>query len=259
MGFDTLQVQVRSKKIYEDLQKLKFVQNRIEDCFSKFGLNIHHNWVRKTILNAKVKSWNRSSKGYTCTQSPLSENCKKGICVKKKYGVLAGSKGSYPVLTYLKKIDLDPEPEYEFDVTKPDGIGTATVHCKNVEHLNDQRKRRNSISKAAGFLPPLIKNDEEQIVMDSLYQTQKVVQPPVGTSPKEKLHDVIHAKINGPKATSDAAFKTGSVLIEDDYAFFKFDKFYDKLKAKNWKYSEDKTGRMTVSYTHLTLPTNREV
>jgi hypothetical protein len=46
--------------------------------------------------------------------------------------------------------------------------------------------------------------------MDALYATQKVVLPPVGTSPKEKLHDVIHAKINGPKATSDAAFKTGS-------------------------------------------------
>ena len=138
----------------------------------------------------------------------------------------------------------DPEPEYEFDVTKPDGISTATVHCKTVEHLNDQRKRRNAISKAAGFFPPLIKGEEEQVVMDALYTTQKVVLPPVGTSPKEKLHDVLHAKINGPKATSDAAFKTGSVLIEGDYAYFKFEKFYDKLKAKNWKYSEDKTGRM---------------
>ena len=26
-----------------------------------------------------------------------------------------------------------------------------TVHCKNVEHVNDQRKRRNAISKYAGF------------------------------------------------------------------------------------------------------------
>ena len=66
----------------------------------------------------------------------------------------------------------------------------------------------------------------------------------MAASPKEKLHDVLHAKINGPKATNDAAFKTGSVLIEGDYAFFKFDKFFDKLKSKNWKHSEDKTGRM---------------
>ena len=34
------------------------------------------------------------------------------------------------------------------------------------------------------------------------------------------------------RATSDAAFKTGSVLIENDFAFFKFDKFFDKLKSK---------------------------
>ena len=56
----------------------------------------------------------------------------------------------------------------------------------------------------------------------------------IGTSPKEKLHDVLHTKINGPKATTDAAFKTGSVLIEEGYAYFKFDKFFDRLKAKDW-------------------------
>ena len=163
--------------------------------------------------------------------------------------MLAGSKGAYPVLTNLRKIEIFEEPEYEFDVTKPDGIGTATVHCRSIEHLNDQRKRRNAIAKAAGFLPPLIKGDQEQTVMDALYSTQKTVQPPIGTSPKEKLHDVLHAKINGPKATNDAAFKTGSVLIEGDYAFFKFDKFFERLKAKDWKYKEEKTGRiMELAY-----------
>ena len=232
---------------YHVMVKMKYGddwEQRVKNAPVKYFSGQHANAWSDQKLKAKVKSWNKSTKGYTCTQSPLSEFCKKGICVKKKFGVLSGSKGSYPVLTNLRKIDLDPEPEYEFDVTKPDGIGTATVHCKTIEHLNDQRKRRNAISKAAGFLPPLIKGDAEQTVMDALYATQKTVQPPVGTSPKEKLHDVLHAKINGAKATSDAAFKTGSVLIEGDYAYFKFDKFYDKLKAKNWKYNEDKTGRM---------------
>ena len=237
---------------YHVFMKMKFTDNwqqKVKNAPVKYFSGDHANAWDDKVLNAKVKSWNRSTKGYTCTQSPISDYCKKGICVKKKYGVLAGSKGSYPVLTNLKKIDLDPEPEYEFDVTKPDGIGTATVHCRSVEHLNDQRKRRNSISKAAGFLPPLIKGDQEQAVMDTLYATQKIVHPPIGTSPKEKLHDVLHAKINGPRATSDAAFKTGSVLIENDYAYFKFDKFFDKLRSKNWKYTEDKTGRiMQVTY-----------
>ena len=144
----------------------------------------------------------------------------------------------------LKKIDLDPEPEFEFDVIKSDGIGTATVHCRSVEHVNDQRKRRNAIAKAAGFPPPIIKGDEDQMVLDALWKTQTIINPPIGTTSREKLHDVLHAKINGPKAMNDAGFKTGTVLIEEGFAFFKFDKFYDKLKSKNWKYSEDKTGTM---------------
>ena len=80
--------------------------------------------------------------------------------------------------------------------------------------------------------------------MFELYKTQKKVQPPIGTSPREKLHDVLHAKINGPRATNDAAFKSGSVFIEGEYAFFKFEKLYDRLKAKDWKYKEEKTGRI---------------
>ena len=118
------------------------------------------------------------------------------------------------------------------------------MHCKTIEHVTDQRKRRNSIAKAAGFPPPIIKAPEDQTVLETLFKTQKVINPPVGTSPREKLHDVLHAKINGPKAMNDASFKSGTVLIEDGYAYFKFDKFYDKLRSKNWKHGEDKTGVM---------------
>ena len=232
---------------YHVFVKMKYPdswEQKVKNAPVKFFEELHANAWDDKKLNAKVKSWKRSEKGYTCNESPISDFCKKGICVKKKFGVLAGSKGAYPVLTNLRKIEIFEEPEYEFDVTKPDGIGTATVHCKSIEHLNDQRKRRNAIAKAAGFPPPLIKGDEEQVVLEALYATQKIVQPPIGTSPKEKLHDVLHAKINGPRATNDAAFKTGSVLVEDDYAFFKFDKFFERLKAKDWKYKEEKTGRI---------------
>ena len=233
---------------YHVLVKMKYPDNwqqKIKNAPVKFFEERHANaWDDKT-LNAKLRSWSKSEKGYTCTQDPINAFCTKGICVKQKFGVLSGSKGSYPVITNLRKIDLDPEPEYEFDVTAPDGIGTTTVHCKSIEHLNDQRKRRNSIAKAAGFPPPIIKGQEDQIILESLYKTQKVVHPPIGTSPKEKLHDVLHAKITGPKAMNDASFKSGTVFIEDEtYAYFKWDKFYDRLKSKNWKYNEDKTGAM---------------
>jgi len=232
---------------YHVFVKMKYPdtwKQKVKNAPVKYFEAQHANGWDDKLLNAKVRSWNRSEKGFTCTKEPISLHCKKGICVKKKFGVLAGSKGNYPILTNLKKIDLDPEPEYEFDVIKPDGVSTATVHCRSVEHVNDQRKRRNSIAKAAGFAPPLIQGDKDQIVLDALWKTEKIVNPPIGTTPKEKLHDVLHAKINGPKAMNDAGFKTGTVLIEEGFAFFKFDKFYDKLKSKNWKYIEDKTGVM---------------
>ena len=45
------------------------------------GANTHA-WD-KNKLKAKLKSWRDTYKGYTCTQSPISDYCKKGICVKK--------------------------------------------------------------------------------------------------------------------------------------------------------------------------------
>ena len=232
---------------YHVFVKMKYGDNwqqRVMNAPVKYFEPVHANAWDKQTLTAKVRSWSKSEKGYTCTQSPISDYCKKGICVKKKFGILAGSKGSYPVLANLRKIDIQPDPEYEFDVTKPDGIGKASVYCKSIEHLTDQRKRRNSIAIAAGFPPPIVKGDEDQMILTALFETQTVINPPIGTSPKEKLHDVIHAKINGPKAMNDAAFKSGTVLIEEGFAYFRFEKFYDKLKSKNWKYSEDKTGVM---------------
>ena len=52
---------------------------------------------------------------------------------------------------------LDRETEESRPLIVPDGEDVRTVHCKNVEHVNDQRKRRNAISKYAGFPPPMIK------------------------------------------------------------------------------------------------------
>ena len=47
--------QFQANIVYEELQKLKTVQGNIVDYFSRFGIKMHHSWVRKTILNSKVK------------------------------------------------------------------------------------------------------------------------------------------------------------------------------------------------------------
>ena len=47
--------QFQANIVYEELQKLKIVQKKIVDYFARFGLKIQQSWVRKTILNSKVR------------------------------------------------------------------------------------------------------------------------------------------------------------------------------------------------------------
>ena len=83
----------------------------------------------KNKLKAKLKSWRDTYKGYTCTQSPISDYCKKGICVKRKFGVLCGSKGSYPILTNLVKIDLDGN-KIIAELSNADLLGSKAIRLK---------------------------------------------------------------------------------------------------------------------------------
>ena len=200
----------------------------------------------KQKLTQKIRSWKQQYKGYTCNQDPIARHCMRGLCVKRPFGVASDYQDAYPLCGNLEKVDLEPEPEYNFDVTLTDGQSVRSVHCKTIEHLTDQRKRRNSIAKYAGFVPHLQKGVDDQKVLDALFKTQKVMPPPVGTTPREKLHDNLYQKITGPEAKNDASFKSGTTLIQEGYAYFKFDMFYKKLKNRGWRYPEDKTGSMML-------------
>ena len=87
---------------YHVFVKMKYPDNweqKVKNAPVKYFAREHANAWDDNKLKQKTRSWNRSEKGYTCNQSPISDFCKKGICVKKKFGILAGSKGQYPVLT----------------------------------------------------------------------------------------------------------------------------------------------------------------
>ena len=47
--------QFQANIVYEELQKLKSVQKKIVDYFAGLGLKIQQSWVRKIILNSKVR------------------------------------------------------------------------------------------------------------------------------------------------------------------------------------------------------------
>ena len=50
------------------------------------------------------------------------------------------------------------------------------------------------------------------------------------------------------QAVSDTSFRNGSTLIDDGYAYFVLEPFFNHLKNKEWKIKLTKTGRMMEDF-----------
>ena len=188
----------------------------------------------------KLKSWSRNIKGYTCNEDPIHAVCLKAECRGRKFGYLSDKRKSFPALTGLQKITY-PEPEYTFNVTLEDGQTTKEVRAKNIKQIIELDNIRAIIGATADKVPPKIKQDEFQDILDNLFPPKMITSPPKGTTPDELLHQYVLQYLNGPKAETHAAFKTGAVLIENNEAFFGYSDFFNSLKNKEWKYSRGKT------------------
>jgi len=188
----------------------------------------------------KLKSWARDTKGHTCNEDPIQPVCMKAECRNRKFGYLSDKKRVFPALTGLQKITY-PEPEYTFNVTLDDGQTTKEVRAKNIKQIIELDNIRAIIGAAADKVPPKIKQNEFQDILDNLFPPKITTAPPKGTTPDELLEQYVLQYLNGPKAETHAAFKTGAVLIENTEAFFSYTDFFNSLKNKEWKYNRGKT------------------
>jgi len=236
---------VFAKKRYQDKW-----EEMVVDAPKKYFLKdsnglVVDDWSEKKVRD-KIRSWKKdSTKGYTCTQEPISNFCMKSECVKRKYGFLSDRKVLFPKLSSLVKIKY-PEPEYTFNVELPNGE-SRSVKAKNIKQILLQEEIRSIIAAAANFVPPKVKSNDFQEVMDSLFPPIDELSPPKGTTPDEQLEEYLKEYVNGPQAKSNASFKTGSVLIEGEYAYFKYQGFYKFLKVKDWKEDKSRTAEKIIS------------
>jgi len=188
----------------------------------------------------KLKSWSRNIKGYTCNEDPIHAVCLKAECRNRRFGFLSYNKKSFPALTGLQKITY-PEPEYTFNVTSEDGQTTKEVRAKNIKQIIELDNIRAIIGAAADKVPPKIKQDEFQEILDNLFPPKIITSPPKGTTPDELLEQYLLQYLNGPKAETFASFKTGGVFIENNDAYFVYSIFYATLKNKEWKENRGRT------------------
>ena len=208
------------------------------------GANGVIDWTEEKTKK-KLRSWARETKGHTCNEDPIQPVCMKAECRKRKFGYLSDKQRLFPALSGLQKITY-PEPQYTFNVTLADGQTTKEVRAKNIKQIIELDNIRAIIGAAADMIPPKIKTNEFQDILDSLFPPKLTTPPPKGTSDDEMIEEYLSKYLNGPKASTYAAFKTGAVLIEDMEAFFIYGSFFDSLKNKEWKENKGLTAeRMT--------------
>ena len=205
-------------------------------------------WGDKKV-EEKIKSWKKPTAGHTCEEDPIRNYCIKSECAKRKHGYMSDKVKKFPQLSALIRIDYQPEPEFRFTVhynDKEEGERSKQVVARDVNYLMDMEKCRRLIASHTPIAPPRIKGDEFQTILDTLKQSETVQPPPPGTSPKELLKKYLEDHIYGVPAVSDASFKSGSVLIEDGFAYFTMEVFFNYLKNKEWKMKIERTGRMLI-------------
>ena len=235
---------VFAKKRYQDKW-----EEMVIDAPKKYFLKdsnglVVDDWGEKKVRD-KIRSWKKdSTKGYTCTQEPIVNFCMKSECAKRKYGFLSDRKVLFPKLSSLVKIKY-PEPEYTFNVELPNGE-SKNVKAKHIKQIVLQEEIRSIIAAAADFVPPKVKSNDFQEVLDNLFPPKEELLPPKGTTPDEQLEEYLKDYVNGPQAKSNAAFKTGAVLIEGDHAYFKYQSFYNSLKTKDWRENKSKTAEKII-------------
>jgi hypothetical protein len=202
-----------------------------------------NDWGSEKKIIDKIRSWKKdNTKGYSCTQEPIVNFCMKSECLKRKHGVGSDRKRMFPPLSNLVKINY-PEPEYTFNVELPENKGIKQVRAKDIKQIKDQEELRSLIMKTANIYVAKVKGDDFENVIAKLLPPVEIHQPPKGTTPDELLHEYLDEYLNGPKAKSYASFKSGAVLVEDGFAYFKFANFFNTLKNKEWKEGKERTGQ----------------
>jgi hypothetical protein len=227
---------VFAKKKYSDDWKNKVLQA------GRNYFEFNQTWT-DDFIKSKIKSWDKDTKGHTCSDELLAPVCIKSECVKRKFGIISDRKIDWPLMTNLIKVDFKPDPEYYFTVENKKGE-SVPVHAKDVNKLKDQKELRGLIMAQADVFPPPIKAMDFHAMINALLDTQDTIQPAPGTRPIEILKKLLKEHINGPQATGHNSFLSGNVLKDKEYAYFVYDDFYNFLKENEWKKDASRTSYM---------------
>ena len=258
-------LQMICKEIKEKDEKLKDERDRFLYNYMVFSKKKYKDVWEKKVLEAardfivyddewgdnkvktKIKEWKNANKGFLCNEVPLSSNCVKGICLKRKFGVAGYKETSWPELSGMIRINYKPKPEFMINVALDNGK-VEQLHARDVKKITEMKELRNLIGEQTNIMPPLLKGPEFQSILNGLWSNFEEIPPPVGTSPIDILKEEIIRFVNGPKAKTDVSWASGAVLEDKDYYYFNYEYLYDRIRTRDWTKDRSRTATMIKQY-----------
>ena len=144
-------------------------------------------------------------------------------------------------------MDYKPEPEFLINVDLADGKVTQ-IHAKHIKKIAEMKEMRALIAEQTSTFPPIIKNTDYQIILDSLWSNMETIKPPTGTNPLDMLKQCLIEYVNGPQAKSHTSFMSGAVLKDEEFYYLIYNKFYEELKRNDWKLDRARTAHFIKTY-----------
>lgn len=140
----------------------------------------------KEVLDT-VKSLDKKSYNYRCSDDPIKPHCDRAKCVKRKYGVRGGSAGAdakMPTLGGLTKF-LSSSPQWFLDV---DGVRIGPLETDDL--LVQQRFQRVCVNQV-NIATPIVAAGKWTETIQGLLDTAQLVEMPEEASPEGLLWDYI--------------------------------------------------------------------
>ena len=231
---------VFAKKKYPDQWETKVVEA------ARSYIVYDNDWGDEKV-KSKLKAWKKETKGHTCEEDPIHGVCQRAVCRERTFGILSDKKKSWPPFSNLTKINYQPDPQYTFDVTLNDG-SVKQVKVPNQNVFYNKILLKGCVTKYADIHLPDIRPFQYDDHVNKLFPPKTVYEPPRSATLEGQFESYLKEYVNGPKAKSYASFKTGSILTEEDKAFFKIDLFHQGLKGKDIKFTLQETIKFMMDH-----------
>jgi hypothetical protein len=196
-------------------------------------------------VKEKIKTWKGDTAGYLCNEDPIQSRCARNICLRRKYGVGRQINSSWPEIISVTKIAYRPHPKFILYVKEQDGK-IKNINAKVVEQIIEQRRLRALIAENTSVVPEPIKQKEFQAMVSGIWATQNIEIPDPESQPAGILFRNLKEYLNDVRTTSLNGFKSGSVYVENDKAYFLFYKFFEELRRNDWRMDENETKTMVI-------------